>query len=76
MPGDKENPYLAHLHPAERSKSTANGASTLAAKEPLFGFIPRKITGAQVRKAMVRSSMCYGGTLRQSVLMAFSSTGT
>ena len=53
MAGERENPYLAHHHLAERSKSTANGASGHAAKEPLFGFIPRKVTGAQARKALV-----------------------
>ncbi|KIM61315.1 hypothetical protein SCLCIDRAFT_25946 [Scleroderma citrinum Foug A] len=52
MAGERENPYLAHHHLAERSKSTANGASGHAAKEPLFGFIPRKVTGAQARKAL------------------------
>ncbi|KAL4061704.1 P-loop containing nucleoside triphosphate hydrolase protein [Scleroderma yunnanense] len=52
MAGEKENPYLAHLRPAEKRKSAANGASTPAGKEPLLGFIPRKVTGDQVRKAM------------------------
>lgn len=56
----KENPYLAHLHPSQRgqahspSPSSSNGAA--ASKEPLYGFLPRKVTGAQVRKAMVRCS--------------------
>ncbi|KAI6021018.1 hypothetical protein EDC04DRAFT_392333 [Pisolithus marmoratus] len=29
-----------------------NGIVTPAAKEPLYGFIPRKVTGDQVRKAL------------------------
>ncbi|KIO00617.1 hypothetical protein M404DRAFT_754971, partial [Pisolithus tinctorius Marx 270] len=33
-------------------KTGANGTSTLAAKEPLFGFVPRMVTGDQVRKAL------------------------
>ncbi|KAI6008792.1 P-loop containing nucleoside triphosphate hydrolase protein [Pisolithus orientalis] len=33
-------------------KTGSNGTSTLAAKEPLFGFVPRMVTGDQVRKAL------------------------
>ncbi|GLB45409.1 putative P-loop containing nucleoside triphosphate hydrolase protein [Lyophyllum shimeji] len=46
MAGD--NPYLAHLPPHQRGV----GPSNPAAKEPLYGFIPRKVKGEQVRKAM------------------------
>ncbi|KIJ12487.1 hypothetical protein PAXINDRAFT_101199 [Paxillus involutus ATCC 200175] len=37
----KENPYLAHRMPQHGAED-----------EPLFGFLPRKVTGAQVRKAL------------------------
>ncbi|KAE9399667.1 P-loop containing nucleoside triphosphate hydrolase protein [Gymnopus androsaceus JB14] len=40
-----DNPYLAHLPPSQR------GAG-LSSSEPLFGFLPRKVNGEQVRKAM------------------------
>ncbi|GLB45540.1 putative P-loop containing nucleoside triphosphate hydrolase protein [Lyophyllum shimeji] len=46
MAGD--NPYLAHLPPHQRGV----GPSNAAAKEPLYGFMPRKVKGEQVRKAM------------------------
>ncbi|KDR75659.1 hypothetical protein GALMADRAFT_121825 [Galerina marginata CBS 339.88] len=44
----KENPYLAHLHPSARVGISSNPS----AKEPLYGFIPRKVKGDQVRAAM------------------------
>ena len=50
MSEQKENPYLAHLPPGKRSTSSAvpKGAES----EPLFGFLPRKVTANQVRKAL------------------------
>ncbi|KAI5999044.1 P-loop containing nucleoside triphosphate hydrolase protein [Pisolithus albus] len=47
MGGEKEQPRTGYLH-----ATGANGASTPAAREPLFGFIPRRVTGDQVRKAL------------------------
>ncbi|KAG5638130.1 hypothetical protein H0H81_001733 [Sphagnurus paluster] len=46
----RDNPYLAHLPPSQRGSgpSGSNGPSS----EPLYGFIPRKVNGEQVRKAM------------------------
>ena len=44
----KDNPYLAHRHPTERA---ANG--TPSSKEPLYGFLPRKVSADAVRGAMV-----------------------
>ncbi|KAH7919672.1 P-loop containing nucleoside triphosphate hydrolase protein [Leucogyrophana mollusca] len=54
MASDKENPYLAHLPPSERGVSSGarNGSANPAAKEPLYGFMPRKVNGNQVRKAL------------------------
>ncbi|PPQ71525.1 hypothetical protein CVT24_006473 [Panaeolus cyanescens] len=43
-----DNPYLAHLAPSQRGVSSADPT----AKEPLYGFMPRKVKGEQVRKAM------------------------
>jgi hypothetical protein len=50
-----DNPYLAHLHPSQRvaSKSDLSSSISAAAKEPLFGFVPRNVKGDAVRKAMV-----------------------
>lgn len=47
MGGEKEQLRTGHLY-----ATGANGASTPAAREPLFGFIPRKVNGNQVRKAL------------------------
>ncbi|KAG6889618.1 hypothetical protein C0992_004574 [Termitomyces sp. T32_za158] len=46
----RDNPYLAHLHPSERGVG-ASGSNPVS-KEPLFGFMPRRVKGEQVRKAM------------------------
>lgn len=46
----RDNPYLAHLPPSQRGAGTGSNATT---KEPLYGFLPRKVNGEQVRKAMV-----------------------
>ncbi|KAF9522876.1 P-loop containing nucleoside triphosphate hydrolase protein [Crepidotus variabilis] len=42
----KENPYLAHLRPAQK-----DGVDP-SSKEPLYGWIPRHVKGDAVRKAM------------------------
>jgi pre-mRNA-splicing factor ATP-dependent RNA helicase DHX15/PRP43 len=47
----KENPYLAHLPPAERY-TNGNGSSSSSSADPLAGFIPRKTQGSQVRKVL------------------------
>lgn len=46
----RDNPYLAHLPPSQRGAAVSIDPS---AREPLYGFMPRKVTGAQVLKAMV-----------------------
>jgi pre-mRNA-splicing factor ATP-dependent RNA helicase DHX15/PRP43 len=50
----RDNPYLAHLHPFQRGAGPSG--SNLVTKEPLYGFLPRKVNGAQVRTAMVSST--------------------
>lgn len=48
--GVKENPYLAHLPASQRY----TGSSTPSAiKEPLYGFLPRRVKGDQVRNVLV-----------------------
>jgi hypothetical protein len=47
---EQENPYLPRSKPTKKGLATAD----LTAKEPLFGFLARKVQGAQVLKAMVR----------------------
>lgn len=54
----RDNPYLKHLPPhqrgAARAPSAVESASAVAAeKEPLYGFMPRKVTAKQVVSAMV-----------------------
>jgi hypothetical protein len=49
QPG-RDNPYLAHLPPSQRGTGALLDPT---AKEPLYGFMPRKVTGAQALKAMV-----------------------
>ncbi|KAJ4470361.1 P-loop containing nucleoside triphosphate hydrolase protein [Lentinula edodes] len=46
-----DNPYLAHLPPSQRGAGPSYSSSS-SEKEPLFGFLPRKVKGEQVRKAM------------------------
>ncbi|KAJ3746041.1 P-loop containing nucleoside triphosphate hydrolase protein [Lentinula detonsa] len=46
-----DNPYLAHLPPSQRGASHSSSSSS-SEKEPLFGFLPRKVKGEQVRKAL------------------------
>lgn len=54
-----DNPYLQHLPAHQRGAGPSAGSSSAAAaaKEPLFGFMPRKVTAVQVTKAMVRREM-------------------
>ncbi|KAE9399543.1 P-loop containing nucleoside triphosphate hydrolase protein [Gymnopus androsaceus JB14] len=46
-----DNPYLAHLAPSQRGAPPKPSYSA-SSSEPLFGFLPRKVKGEQVRKAM------------------------
>ncbi|KAK0477646.1 P-loop containing nucleoside triphosphate hydrolase protein [Armillaria novae-zelandiae] len=46
-----DNPYLAHLTPSQRGASSSK-AKMDTSKEPLFGFLPRKVTGKQARTAL------------------------
>src|ERR1700738_5223237 len=41
----------------QKSMGKDNAAS---AREPLFGFLPRKVKGDQVRRALVRCLICRG----------------
>ena len=52
-----DNPYLAHLPPYQRGAGLS--AADPTTKEPLYGFIPRKVTGAQVLTAMVNIFSSY-----------------
>ncbi|KAJ3715305.1 P-loop containing nucleoside triphosphate hydrolase protein [Lentinula guzmanii] len=42
-----DNPYLAHLPPSQRGASHSSSSSS-SEKEPLFGFLPRKVKGEQL----------------------------
>ncbi|EPQ53153.1 P-loop containing nucleoside triphosphate hydrolase protein [Gloeophyllum trabeum ATCC 11539] len=44
-----DNPYLAHLNPKKGGKSSA---SPTPGNNPLYGFLPRRVTGEQARKAL------------------------
>ncbi|KAK0444479.1 P-loop containing nucleoside triphosphate hydrolase protein [Armillaria borealis] len=46
-----DNPYLDHLPPSQRGASSSK-AKQHTSKGPLFGFLPRKVTGKQARKAL------------------------
>ncbi|KAG6380060.1 P-loop containing nucleoside triphosphate hydrolase protein [Boletus reticuloceps] len=48
MAEQKENPYLTHLPPSQRGTAMQKAAESA----PLFGFLPRKVTANQVRKAL------------------------
>jgi len=50
-----DNPYLAHLPPSQRGAGPS--VSDPSVREPLYGFIPRKVTGRQVLQAMVCFSL-------------------
>jgi pre-mRNA-splicing factor ATP-dependent RNA helicase DHX15/PRP43 len=43
---------LAHLPPAERYTNGSAGGSSTSHVDPLEGFVPRKVTGPQARKAI------------------------
>ncbi|KAJ7302671.1 P-loop containing nucleoside triphosphate hydrolase protein [Mycena albidolilacea] len=47
----QDNPYLAHRHPTQRDTGSSRSKS-LGVKEPLYGFLPRKVNGDQVRRAL------------------------
>ncbi|KAJ3992073.1 P-loop containing nucleoside triphosphate hydrolase protein [Lentinula boryana] len=42
-----DNPYLAHLPPFQRG-AVHSSSSSSSEKEPLFGFLPRKVKGEQM----------------------------
>ncbi|KAG6811256.1 DEAH-box ATP-dependent RNA helicase prp43 [Tricholoma furcatifolium] len=46
----RDNPYLAHFPPSQRGAGPSG--SNPSDKEPLYGFVPRKVKGEQARKAM------------------------
>jgi pre-mRNA-splicing factor ATP-dependent RNA helicase DHX15/PRP43 len=54
MASANDNPYLAHHYSARKDAGSGYKMGVAAAKEPLFGFMPRKVKGEQVRQAMVR----------------------
>jgi len=47
----EENPYLAHYN--NKASKKEKKAVDAGENAPLFGFLPRKVKGEQVRKAMV-----------------------
>ncbi|KAF7363353.1 putative pre-mRNA-splicing factor ATP-dependent RNA helicase prp43 [Mycena sanguinolenta] len=48
-----DNPYLAHRNPTQRGAGpSGSNAAPMGVKEPLYGFMPRKVTGEQVRTAL------------------------
>ncbi|KAK0447459.1 P-loop containing nucleoside triphosphate hydrolase protein [Desarmillaria tabescens] len=46
-----DNPYLAHLPPSQRGSGSSK-AKIDTSGDPLFGFLPRKVTGKQARQAL------------------------
>jgi pre-mRNA-splicing factor ATP-dependent RNA helicase DHX15/PRP43 len=51
----QDNPYLAHRHPTQRGAGpSGSNLTAVGVKEPLYGFLPRKVTADQVRTALVR----------------------
>ncbi|KAJ7905394.1 P-loop containing nucleoside triphosphate hydrolase protein [Mycena olivaceomarginata] len=49
----QDNPYLAHRHPTQRGAGpSGSNSAALGVKEPLYGFLPRKVNGDQVRTAL------------------------
>ena len=54
MASANDNPYLAHHYPTRKDAGSGSAMGVAAAKEPLFGFVPRRVKGEQVRQAMVR----------------------
>ncbi|CAO1636107.1 unnamed protein product [Sympodiomycopsis kandeliae] len=51
-PPSKPNPYLAHLDPSEQYTDGSNGAAASTSNDTLSGFLPRKVTAKQVKKAL------------------------
>src|ERR1700685_1284152 len=51
-----DNPYLQHSPPHQHGAGPAGGSGSMAAaaKEPLYGVLPRKVTSGQGAKALVR----------------------
>ncbi|KAJ7632521.1 P-loop containing nucleoside triphosphate hydrolase protein [Roridomyces roridus] len=48
-----DNPYLAHLKPSHRGAGpSGSNSAALGVKEPLYGFLARKVKADQVRKAL------------------------
>jgi len=70
MSASRDNPYLQHLPPDQRGAGhVGNGPVGAAAKEPLYGFLQRKVTSEQVSKAMVRILLCISNfNTHQSIL--------
>ena len=55
-----DNPYLQHLEPKQRGAAPSSSKSVAGSdKEPLFGFMPRKVTAKQATKAMVCLTVLY-----------------
>ncbi|KAJ7109278.1 P-loop containing nucleoside triphosphate hydrolase protein [Mycena epipterygia] len=52
----KDNPYLAHHQPPQRGARGAgpsgSNSTAVGVKDPLYGFLPRKVNGVQVRTAL------------------------
>jgi hypothetical protein len=49
-----DNPYLSHLN---NSKKNSSSNYDFTSKEPLFGFLPRKVKATQVEKALVSETV-------------------
>ncbi|KAJ7774724.1 P-loop containing nucleoside triphosphate hydrolase protein [Mycena metata] len=48
-----DNPYLAHRHPTQRGAGpSGSNSAALGVKDPLYGFLPRKVNADQVRTAL------------------------
>lgn len=61
--GVQENPYLQHRPPRERM--TGTGTPTGREPQPLLGFLPRKVTAAQVLKVLVRVFLSFSLSLQR-----------
>ncbi|KAJ7172577.1 P-loop containing nucleoside triphosphate hydrolase protein [Mycena filopes] len=49
----RDNPYLAHRNPSQRGAGpSGSNSASLGVKDPLYGFLPRKVTADQVRTAL------------------------
>ena len=47
------NSTILHHFPMPSNRASASSKADPSAKEPLFGFLPRRVKGEQVRKALV-----------------------